>query len=627
MRYFADLDEDKGKQLESFNITSSKQNAVTQRATSVGLHLSDEQQDALDAIIRGDSIVIEACVGAGKTTFLQAVCQTFRDKRILYLTYNRLLKLDAQKKIAGANVTVQNYHGFVYKYLTRRGIHVEPSKQIRTFLDKCSDVPLIYDLIMIDEVQDLEEDTTDLLLYIAKECPKAQWVFVGDMAQKIYDKTKIDVYKDCVEKIIPNYVPMSFTKSFRISYDHSQFLSSLWSKQITGVNPNCQVSTTTNFKEVLALLDATPNDQLLILGPRYGLTQELVNMLERHNPQKYNKQTVWTSIRDRDENFQIQPHSMIVTTYDGCKGMERPVCVVIDWTNSHFKNRVEKPFVDQTIIRNLFCVAASRGKDKILFYSDPTRPGEHLLRQRDLTLSYTQDLPTFEPSQMFSFKHPADILRCLDSVKVEEIEQKDIEPIEVLKADGNIDLTPAIGIYQEITFFKYWNFEKHLNALEDKPILNRVKKWIADQGKLTDEQKALALTAYSTELFRYCNQASQNFISPAEHQRLFDRLKSKLNPDSKKIQAGCHIVSEFSAFGFLDYVDENNIPWELKFVGNLSNENILQAAIYSLMYKSPYVYLWNTRVNDLRKVSVTNKEQFLSDVYTCITMGRKLRRY
>ena len=76
----------------------------------------------------------------------------------------------------------------------------------------------------------------------------------------------------------------------------------------------------------------------------------------------------------------------------------------------------------------------------------------------------------------------------------------------------------------------------------------------------------------------------------------------------------------------MDYVDSNNIPWELKFVGSLGNEQYLQTAMYVVMHKAPYAYLWNTRTNDLKKVSVKDRQKFLEDVYTAITMGRKLRR-
>ncbi|MCM1322856.1 MAG: AAA family ATPase [Acetobacter sp.] len=589
--------------------------------------LSDEQKLVIEELKKGNSVVVDSCIGSGKTFAIQCVCNEFPDRRILYLTYNRLLKMDAQDKITNRNTTVQNYHGFVYKYLIRRNIKVAPDKQIKAFLEKCTDIPLVYDLICIDEYQDLEEDTVQLLLHLAKECPQAQWVFVGDMAQKIYDKTKVNVYKDCIEKIAPNYVPLAFTKSFRISAQLADTLSNMWGKRIVGVNSDCAVEETQDFKEILWLLDQTPNKDVLILGPRYGLTQELVNILERHNPQKYNKQTVWTSIRDKDENFRIQPDSLIVTTYDGCKGMERPVCVVIDWTNSHFKNRVEKPFVDQNIIRNLFCVAASRGKKQIVFYRDPTHKDEHFLELADLTLSYSQDLPDFEPSTMFGFKHPADIARCMEDIEIEDIPQDETAQIDAITADGNIDLSPAVGIFQEITFFKKYDFDKAVNRLQEKPILTRIRKWMSEQSALTDEQKALALTAYETELFRYCKQATPEFMDKQNHELLISRLSSKLDAESSRIQVPCHVVAEFTASGYMDYVDDKNIPWELKFVSSLNNEHYLQTAMYVVAKKAPFAYLWNVRTNELKKVKVKNVQKFLEDTYTCITMGRKLRRH
>lgn len=117
-------------------------------------NLTDEQMKVIQALEEGKSVVVDSVIGSGKTRVLQAVCDNFPHKRILYLTYNRLLKLDAQEKIHNSNATVQNYHGFVYKYLLRRNIHVQPSKQIKAFLTYCKDVPLIYDICLIDEFQD-----------------------------------------------------------------------------------------------------------------------------------------------------------------------------------------------------------------------------------------------------------------------------------------------------------------------------------------------------------------------------------------------------------------------------------------------------------------------------------------
>lgn len=586
-------------------------------------NLTDEQMKVIQALEEGKSVVVDSVIGSGKTRVLQAVCDHFPHQRILYLTYNRLLKLDAQEKIHNSNATVQNYHGFVYKYLSRRNIHVQPSKQIKAFLTYCKDIPLIYDICLIDEFQDIEEDTTELLLHLKNECPRAQWVFVGDMQQKIYDKTKIDVYKDCINKIIPDYTPLKFTKSFRISSDWGGFLSRCWQKQISGVNENCQVTTTRSFQDVLNLLDTTPNKDILILGPRYGITPEIVNLLEQHDKNKYNKNTVWTSIQERDEGYRVQPDSLIVTTYDGCKGMERPICIVVDWTAHHFQTRVEQPFVDKDIIRNLFCVAASRGKDKIIFLEEPRKP---LFTEDTLYQHYSQRLPDFNPCSMFDFKHTEDVLKCMEHLTIEDIPQEDTTEIKVHSTDGNIDLSPAIGRYQEILFFNHFDFEKEMHEYKPTPLVQRVAAYIGKIPSLSKEQQALALTSCDTELFRYIGQVTTSLIDEENKDKLMKRLSSKLNPNNKKIQVSCHIVSNFTATGLADYV-ENGIPWELKFIANLTNSNYLQAVMYSIMLKAPYAMLWNVRTNELKKVSVKDKAAFLKDVYKCITLGRTLRRY
>lgn len=625
MRYFGDLiPVPKPLEGASASFVTTKELATTSG-------LTEEQKEVILELQKGNSVVVDSVFGAGKTRTLQEICNVFDDRRILYLTYNRLLKLDAQNKIKNKNTTVQNYHGFVYKYLVRRGIKVQPDKQIKTFLAECTDIPLVYDMICVDEFQDLEEDTVALLLHLAAECPRAQWIFVGDMRQKIYDKTKVDVYKDCINKICSDYTPLAFTQCFRVSDEHAKFLSQLWDKDIKGVNEDCQVIKTSNFNKVLSIIDETDNKDILILGPRYGLAPEIVNILERRNPRKYNKNTVWTSIRDKTEYSSIQPGSLIVTTYDGCKGMERPICIVLDWTDTHFRNRVEKPFVDQTIIRNLFCVAAGRGKDKIVFYLNPQHKSAKFLAKKNLVDSYIQELPTYRPSDMFDFKHPADVLACMELLEIEDIPQEDTTVLTATMNDANIDLSPVVGMYQEIIFFAHYNFQKVLDSLEPSPMLERIKKHIEEKDFLTPEYQALALAAESTQLFRYCNQANEDFVTTEQKEALLERLASKLDPNSEKVQVPCHIVADFTADGRIDYIDKEGAPWELKFVGSLGNTHYLQAAMYSIMKASKYrtkdfTYLWNVRTNELKKVRVTDKDKFLELVYKCITMGRKLRR-
>ena len=100
-------------------------------STPLNLQLSEEQQLFIERALQGKNILVDACIGSGKTTAIQSLCNELPDKRkVLYLTYNRLLKLDAKSKIRKKNVTVTNYHGFAYTFLKRNGVSVGVSDLI-----------------------------------------------------------------------------------------------------------------------------------------------------------------------------------------------------------------------------------------------------------------------------------------------------------------------------------------------------------------------------------------------------------------------------------------------------------------------------------------------------------------
>ena len=66
--------------------------------------LSPEQQLFISRALSGNNILVDACIGSGKTTAIQRLCSQFSDDiEILYLTYNKLLKLEAKKRIKNKN--------------------------------------------------------------------------------------------------------------------------------------------------------------------------------------------------------------------------------------------------------------------------------------------------------------------------------------------------------------------------------------------------------------------------------------------------------------------------------------------------------------------------------------------
>lgn len=103
----------------------------------LSFRLSNEQQLFIEKALQGENILVDACIGSGKTTAIQKLCNELPGKKkVLYLTYNKLLKLDAKSKIRKKNVTVTNYHGFAYTILMRSGVSAGISDLILTFNQK-----------------------------------------------------------------------------------------------------------------------------------------------------------------------------------------------------------------------------------------------------------------------------------------------------------------------------------------------------------------------------------------------------------------------------------------------------------------------------------------------------------
>ena len=179
------------------------------------MHLSEEQSKFVEIAQKGKNILVDACIGSGKTTAIQALCKELpRDKKILYLTYNKLLKIDAKSKIHEKNVLVTNYHGFAYMSLVRMGVKAGISDLIQKFINTRPNIAP-YDVLIIDEYQDIELELAELLKMVKDANPKMQIIAVGDMQQKIYDKTTLKV-SEFINEFLNDYVLLEFTRCFRL---------------------------------------------------------------------------------------------------------------------------------------------------------------------------------------------------------------------------------------------------------------------------------------------------------------------------------------------------------------------------------------------------------------------------
>lgn len=589
--------------------------------------LSYEQQRFVDEALAGRSILVDACIGSGKTTAIQTLCNLFPSTaRILYLTYNMLLKLDAREKIKNKNIDVTNYHGFAYQELSRRGVRAGVQDCISKYC--LAKFPTkAYRVLILDEYQDIDQEISDMLRHIKACNPGLQIIAVGDMAQKIYDRTRLNVAR-FITKFLPNgFIKLEFTRCFRLNQTHAALLGRVWNKTIVGGNPSCTVSAM-SLQETFEFLSEQEPRKILCLGANAGARSKMLNALEREYPNKFNKKTVWSNISDKADSTATKPSPgvAIFTTYDGCKSMEREICAVFDWTFDYWNTRLLKSDSSYTIIRNIFCVAASRGKRRIIFVK-PAKNGDEFLTEKDLTSDpdLQKGLGDAPISGMFDFKFAEDVESAYKTLTVKQI-QKGETPINIPIADGLIDLSPCIGIYQEAAYFDGYDIDA---LIDDYFKIYRDRDFLKpkDMSDWSTEKKILCMVSLETQQNRYLEQVSLPFVTEKQFDAISQRLASRLSPRETIQQAVAIPFSDnqkepetFSAVGRCDVV-KDNIVYELKFVSELAHTHFLQCAMYMVGLQLPRGILWNIRTNEAYEITIKNRKKFLDKVAVACTKG------
>ena len=451
-----------------------------------------------------------------------------------------------------------------------------------------------------------------------------QIIAVGDMEQKIYDKTTLNV-ESFMKGFLEEHLRLKFTQCFRLANDLAALLGRVWKKEIKGVNKCCKVEEMEREDIVPFLAEQIPAD-ILCLGARTGMLSDTLNILEERYPNKFNKNTVYATISDNDSMGKAVPRedSAIFTTYDSSKGLERKICVVFDFTESYWSTRVSKPQQSYIILRNIFCVAASRGKNHIIF----VKPKEAMLTENTLStfLPAKEKFDDFDISEMFDFKYKEDVERCFSLLKTNKMEQTEHTIINIKSTDGFIDLSPCIGIYQEAVFFDNYQIDA---AIKLKVLLNPELKHLYTQEVQDSslDQKILFLVSLETKQKRYRTQVITPFVNEEQSKLIIDRLKTYLNQD-EDAQVACQIdfsdqengEVKFSVRGFADVI-KDNIVYELKFVSELTHEHFLQCACYMIAMNLKRGILWNTRDNTSYEIEIPERKAFLNAVTKAITKG------
>ncbi len=384
-------------------------------------------------------------------------------------------------------------------------------------------------------------------------------------------------------------------------------------------------------EEVVTFLAQQDPADILCLGARTGALSDTLNTLEEAYPHRFNKKTVYATISEHDSMGKAEPRedSAIFTTYDSSKGLERKICVIFDFTESYWQVRISKPQQSYLILRNIFCVAASRGKERVIF----VKSEDDMLSERTLStfVETNRKFEDLDMSEMFEFKYREDVEQCFSQLRIRRLTSGAPAPIEIKSTDGLIDLSPCIGIYQEAVFFDHYQIDAAIKLkLLFNPEWSRLYTKEVKNSSL--DEKILFLVSLDTKQKRYRTQVRTPFVNQVQSQLIKARLNTRLKPD-EYAQVECRIdfaaqengALQFSAKGFADVVKGNTV-YELKFVSELTHEHFLQCASYMSAMHLPKGILWNTRDNTSYQIEVPDQRAFLDAVAKTVTKG-VLERY
>lgn len=314
---------------------------------------SEEQRAIIDSIKNGRNVIVDAVAGSGKTTTVLWLAHECPDKKILQITYNTALKNEVRKKVESLelkNLEIQNYHSLACKFYNRMAYTDNVLRKV--VLD---DHPLKnpiphYDIIVLDETQDMTPILYKLIVKFLKETEKIQLLILGDKHQSIYGfKDADERFLTLAHKIWDNYefTFLHLHTSYRVTQPIANFVNEVMigDTRMIATKEGCAVKyvTLNPFEDeayvadiILNLLEigATCDDFFILVGsvrsskaPYKNLENSLVSL----GYPCYVATSDDTKIQDEDIKGKI-----CFSTFHQSKGRERKYVIIYGFDESYF---------------------------------------------------------------------------------------------------------------------------------------------------------------------------------------------------------------------------------------------------------------------------------------------------
>lgn len=316
------------------------------------IRLTNEQKGLLDYIEEQNYAAIQGAAGTGKTVVALTAAKRFAEqgRKVLFLCFNRFLYEHLRDDYACENVDYFNIHTFAGRFSSEDDMLIEKNR-IKAIQSIDID-DFIYDDVIIDEAQDLENDEVVHLKTLAELKDGHFYAF--------FDRNQIVLKEEIPEWIEKSECKLLLTRNCRNTYEIACTAYNVIDTEVkqkvnivTGSKPTVCFAGDSCLQKLEEMIRYYKNSE-------NGYSDADITILSM-KPEEKSILTGKTKIgsiaitRTRDNKH------VFVTTAKKFKGLEGNVIIITDIDESCFENEKQK---------RTFYVACSRAKHKLSLLID-----------------------------------------------------------------------------------------------------------------------------------------------------------------------------------------------------------------------------------------------------------------
>lgn len=327
--------------------------------------LTSEQSKVLDFIHDEDRVAIGGSAGSGKTlvAFEQAKRYAAEGFKTLFMVFNKALRLSLSANTNIANLEISHWGSFIYKYAKNSNTE----ERTQAFLGKIEsgNLKLAYDVLIIDEGQDFEQD----------------WIAALELS--LSNQSRIYVYYDNKQtiqnnKTIPDWIKNSQVRlnlnrncrnTLEIATTAHAFVDAKarMFSEIHGPKP-VWIQTEEIIEDLRKFLVAKTAEYSMHEIAIISLLGDFESMATKTGLKNFGKNKGISIFQDVSENPR-EEEKVIISTVRKFKGLEADVVIITDLKLSD-KILTEEEMLD---LKKRIYTACSRAKKELYIISETNK--------------------------------------------------------------------------------------------------------------------------------------------------------------------------------------------------------------------------------------------------------------